>query len=179
MALIVKAGLPSAEEVRARLDYDPKTGIFTWRARTDIADKRTRNAWNAKYAGQRAGTLHSEGYWQIRLPQGIFLAHNLAWLHYYGHWPRDLLDHKNCMESENWIDNLREATPSQNCANTRVSRNNLVGLKGVSRNRRGTFYARIVFHGKRHHLGTFDTAEEAHLAYLSAATSMQGEFARG
>ena len=48
-------------------------------------------------------------------------------------------------------------------------KNNKSGYRGVSLNKRTNRYvADITFKGKRHHLGEFDTAEEAHDAYLKA-----------
>ncbi|RGT62334.1 AP2 domain-containing protein [[Clostridium] innocuum] len=48
-------------------------------------------------------------------------------------------------------------------------KNNKSGYRGVSLNKRTNRYAAdITFKGKRHHLGEFDTAEEAHNAYLKA-----------
>lgn len=48
-------------------------------------------------------------------------------------------------------------------------KNNKSGYRGVSLNKRTNRYAAdITFKGKRHHLGEFDTAEEAHDAYLKA-----------
>ena len=48
-------------------------------------------------------------------------------------------------------------------------KNNKSGYRGVSLNKRTNRYAAdITFKGKQHHLGEFDTAEEAHDAYLKA-----------
>ena len=48
-------------------------------------------------------------------------------------------------------------------------KNNKSGYRGVSLNKRTNRYAAdITFKGKRYHLGEFDTAEEAHDAYLKA-----------
>ena len=48
-------------------------------------------------------------------------------------------------------------------------KNNKSGYRGVSLNKRTNRYAAdITFKGKQHHLGEFDTADEAHDAYLKA-----------
>jgi hypothetical protein len=53
---------------------------------------------------------------------------------------------------------------------------NTSGLKGASRSR-GRWQAQIQHHGKNIHLGRFDSAEEAHAAYVAAAQRLAGEFA--
>ena len=75
--------------------------------------------------------------------------------------------------------NLRLSTGSDNAANRKRCPNNTSGYKGVSfhrRMRRWTAY--ITKGGRRYPLGSFDTAEEAHGAYVTAARLLFGEFAR-
>lgn len=43
--------------------------------------------------------------------------------------------------------------------------------------RDGRWYSRITINGKHIHLGRFDTAEEAHAAYVAASREAYGEFA--
>ncbi|CDY79502.1 Phage-associated homing endonuclease [Caballeronia glathei] len=100
-----------------------------------------------------------------------------AWAIYYGEFV-PLIDHKNLVPSENWIDNLRKATHSQNQHNRSLSKNNKSGFKGVcwhAQNRKWRAY--IVVNWKQRHLGLFDTPEEAHLAYCKAADELHGLFA--
>ena len=56
-------------------------------------------------------------------------------------------------------------------------KNNKSGYRGVSLNKRTNRYvADITFKGKRHHLGEFDTAEEAHDAYLKAKEELHDPY---
>ena len=56
-------------------------------------------------------------------------------------------------------------------------KNNKSGYRGVSLNKRTNRYvADITFKGKRHHLGEFDTAEEAHGAYLKAKEELHDPY---
>lgn len=76
--------------------------------------------------------------------------------------------------------NLRTCTPAENNRNRRVSKNSSTGLKGVFRRPRAKgdrFMAAITHNNKSVYLGTFDTPEEAHQAYCSAAKQLYGEFA--
>jgi hypothetical protein len=91
-------------------------------------------------------------------------------------WAR--VDHRNGDGLDNQRSNLRTATGSQNGANMRRPKNNTSGFKGVSWhkvNRRWT--ARIGIASKIHHIGCYDTAEDAARAYDVAAREQYGEFA--
>ena len=93
-----------------------------------------------------------------------------------------LVDHKNRDTSDNRIENLRLATYSQNARNRKRSALSTTGLKGAARfnspRNLKRFRSTITIDGKRIHLGQFDTAEEAHEAYVKAATELHGEFCR-
>lgn len=57
-------------------------------------------------------------------------------------------------------------------------KNNQTGVKGVSFHEKlGRYQARIRVNGKRMSLGYFKTAEEAGIAYATAARNYFGEFA--
>lgn len=88
-------------------------------------------------------------------------------------------DHIDGNPLNNCRDNLRLATISENNANARRRSDNQSGYKGVRWDEKtGTWRARIGLNGKRFSLGYFDTPEEAHAAYCTAARELFGEFAR-
>jgi hypothetical protein len=59
-----------------------------------------------------------------------------------------------------------------------MSKNNKSGYKGISRSSTtNKWVAGIRFNGKRKHLGTFGSAEEAARVYDKAAKLLHGEFA--
>ena len=96
------------------------------------------------------------------------LAHRLAWLYVNGYCPPGDIDHINGDRAANRISNLRLATRSENLQNqSKAQKHNKTGLLGVS-HRRGKFRAQIRVDGKKMHIGTFPTPEEAHTAYLEA-----------
>ena len=156
------------QRLREVLAYDLTTGVFTWR----------RNVYRAK-AGQKAGHKRPDNYCAITINQRQYRAHRLAWLYVYGEWPRSELDHINGDPADNRIANLRLATRSANSANTRKKCSSRNALKGVSFEKRGGRYrAQIRIQGKNTYLGTYDTEEEAHAAYMAAAEKEFGAFAR-
>ena len=70
------------------------------------------------------------------------------------------IDHKNRCKLDNRIENLREATRSQNGANLSKRIDNQSGYVGVSKSKK-KWRAYITIDGKKIHLGCFDTALEA------------------
>src|SRR6516162_1885974 len=101
------------------------------------------------------------------------ISARLAVLWMTGRWPRKLVDHRNCIKSDDHWDNLRDATHSQNGANSHARK----GCKGVIRTR-GKYEARIKVNYRNIYLGRFDSAERAHAVYAAAAEKHFGEFAR-
>jgi hypothetical protein len=159
------------ERLKELLSYDPLTGVFIWRI-----DR------GGKKAGDIAG-CKKRTYILISVDDRVYRAHLLAWLYMTGEWPDRFVDHHDLDKHNNaWI-NLRRATKSQNMANVGLIKSNASGFKGVSHYRAGERYgkpwqASIGKDGRSRHLGHFATKEEAHAAYVCAAESLFGEFAR-
>ena len=161
----------SLERLREVLSYDPVTGRLAWRLRLGPM---------CKFGGS-AGVMKGN-YRRIAIDGRSYTASHLAWFHYYGVRPAALIDHRNGNASDNRIENLREATYSQNSQNIGVRRNSSTGLKGAQRfnrpGQRARFRSTITVNRKRIFLGLFHTAEEAHAAYCAKAAELHGEFKR-
>lgn len=156
----------NADQVCAVVRYDRETGAFHYlHSRGRVK------------AGARADRMNDRGYLVVSIDGLEYRAHRLAWLLEHGAWPVDLVDHVNGNRSDNRIVNLRSADQSQNQMNRTVTRVNVVGLKGVTLFR-GKFRATIKRDGKQKYLGLFSSAEQAHAAYVAAAQSLHGDFAR-
>jgi len=114
-----------------------------------------------------AGSITGKGYLIFSIKGKRVFAHRLAWFLTYGDWPLDAVDHINGDRLDNRIENLREASNTQNRQNMRKSRkDNSLKILGVS-TCRGKYQARIKANGVRYNLGTFETPEEAHQVYIA------------
>ena len=91
------------------------------------------------------------------------------------------IDHINGDGLDNRIENLREATKSQNMANRGLQKNNQYGYKGISFDKRPNmlkpWFSRIKVNGKQINLGRSETKEQAAKKYNDAAIKYFGEFA--
>lgn len=173
--------LPDREYVCECLDYSPDRGIFQWRIRPahHFSSARECARWNTRYAGTFAGSARTDGYLAIYINRSRFMAHRLAWLLAYGEPVPLIIDHIDGHEWNNRIANLRLADYPGNLANQRGHRNSTTGVKGVFRIKlTGRFVARVMKNRRPHHIGTFDTMEEAAAARRKAAKRLHGAFAR-
>ena len=162
------------------LDYNPKTGIFTWRQRplNHFKDQRACNIWNTRFSGKNAGSL-TEGYIKIAIKnRKREYAHRLAYFYVTKKLPSYDIDHINGIKNDNrWI-NLRAATRTQNNGNSKIKKNNKTGYKGVIFDyERNKYRATISVNNKTICLGRFNTPQKAHAAYCKAAQELFGEFA--
>ncbi len=167
-----KKALPPYEELHRLFEYVSGAGHLLWRNRDDVRQS-TISRWAGKPAGARKRyvLVSIQGY-------GLCAAHRIIWKMIYGTEPAEI-DHIDCDKHNNRIENLREASRTQNHANRRVRRDSASGIKGVyweaSRQR---WHAKIRINGRQTHLGRFNTVEAARAAYVDAANRAYGEFAR-
>lgn len=120
------------------------------------------------------GTLGSHGYLSVSVAGRECLLHRLAWFYMTGEWPINLVDHRDTNSTNNrWL-NLRAATFQINNENERKARKNsasgLLGAFAVGNRWR----SQIKVDRKALNLGRFDTAEEAHAAYVVAKRQFHG-----
>lgn len=155
------------DRVKEFFIYDPISGELSWKRRKGPA-----------MPGDKP-PHRKDGYIQVGFDSKMILGHRIMWFLSYGYWPTTDIDHKDGNPWNNRLDNLREAEHWQNISNQKLHRDSTTGFKGVSKSRQGDrFRARILLDGKELGLGVFDTAEEAHAAYMVAATAARGEYAR-
>lgn len=157
--------VPIPEVARHFLGYDAESGAMTW----------IRRPGNRRRIGSAAGRRNRLGYLNIGLLGKPYQAHRIAWFLMTGEQPPDVIDHIDGDPTNNRWSNLRAATRALNNANRRKTR---AGLKGVALLPHGRFQAQIKASGVNHYLGSFDTEEEAHQAYIAKAEELFGTFAR-
>ena len=127
--------------------------------------------------GQMAGTLANTGYWQICLFKRFYLAHRLIFLMHKGYLPNEL-DHIDGNKLNNRIDNLREATKSQNQFNKGMRKNNTSGVKNVFWCKNYKKWRVLVsVDGKKRHVGYFEDIEVAKEVAIDFRKQHHGEFA--
>lgn len=171
-----------AEIGRERFDYDPATGQLTWRDPGPSAFQTLKGyrIFKRKFAGKPAGSIKkSSGYVLVCVLGRSILAHRIIWAMVHGYDPVDCIDHRDLCRSNNRIDNLRQATRSQNNMNKSLRPENRSGVKGVFWHKASNKWsAAITVDGCKRHLGVFSTFEEAVEARRVAAQTFHGEFAR-
>lgn len=155
------------ERLKQVLRYNASTGVFTWVSKPAARSNRVK-------VGTEAGITNARGYRHIGIDQKKYLAHRLAWLYMTGECPK-YIDHINGVPGDDRWANLRSATMPQNGANSRLPKNNTSGLKGVSWAAKDKKWRAQICSA---HIGYFDTAEDAHTAYMVAARERFGNFAR-
>lgn len=185
---MTKKILPTPEQLRELLTYDPETGKLFWKPRPVemFRDTPQRVAghscaiWNARYAGREAFTcLNDKGYLHGRIFGRDVLAHRAAFALHTGQWPDQWVDHENGIKTDNRATNIRAATPSQNNSNRAYGHNTPGGMKGAYLSGRTNMWRSYIgIDGRQKFLGLFATADLAHAAYCEAAKKYHGEFAR-
>jgi hypothetical protein len=161
------------EPTKKRLNelFEYKEGALYWKKKSHIKGPNN--------IGQRAGHIGGDGYRTIGVNGLSYKEHRLIWIFFNGAIKNGFeIDHKFRDKLDNRIENLRCGTHRNNQQNTSRYKNNSSGYKGVTfENRTKKPVAKIMANGKRIHLGTFNTVEEAATAYKIAATHYYGEFA--
>jgi len=145
----------TTNRIRELMDYDKETGIATWRVKPHPNSSRV--------PGEQIGSLNGGGYLICRIDRKWYRVHRLVWFYVFEEWP-DVIDHINGDRTDNRLSNLR---------NTSVAGNNL----NISKHREGSppflryrakegkweayLTKRVSPTGKKLHLGTFNSKEEA------------------
>jgi hypothetical protein len=146
------------DQVQALFVYDAETGKLFWR--------------QPRYAKQQyeeAGWNHNKGYRQVCINEQTYLVHRIIWLMFFGTHPEEI-DHIDGDKQNNRLTNLRATTKSRNQHNSGPRKDSRTGIRGVGFNARlGKWHARIQVNKMRHHLGFFDTLEQAQDARENAS----------
>jgi hypothetical protein len=154
------------ELLKSILHYDKDTGVFTWKIQSNSNNK----------IGDIAGTKKQSGYMSITYKGKLYSSHRLAFLYEHGYLPK-IIDHINRIKTDNRIENLREATHSQNQYNSK---------KGFGKSHEKNVYWRqyrqkwaviFYFNNKPKQFGSFKTIEEATKLAQKLRIQFHGDFA--
>lgn len=139
------------DQLKQKLHYNPKTGLFTWRIRPSRRAK----------IGDIAGYLSTSGYIRIGISGNSYKAHRLAFLYMTGTFPKSV-DHIDHNRSNNEWENLRAANHKINSHNRSLNFNNTSGFNGVVWDGDcKKWRASIFVEGKRIHLGRYINQTDA------------------
>ncbi len=133
-------------------DYLPE-GELVWKF-TCTANKRTNKI---------AGWTDRRGYRRVKVNGRSVSIHRIIWEMHHGLIPKGKeIDHIDRQKGNNKLHNLRLVTPTQNCQNKSIRRDNKSGAAGVHwHNKKNKWAAYISVNKKLKHLGYFDVFEQA------------------
>lgn len=110
------------------VEYDDTSSTFLrWKK---ILGQRSRVS-----IGDDAGYLDHTGYYHTKFNSKQYLNHRIVFFLYNGYCP-DCIDHIDGNPKNNNINNLREASMSENKHNSIIPKNNTTGVKGLSVSRK-------------------------------------------
>ena len=133
---------------------------------------------NKQYlVGSEAGSIHKTGYRHVTWFNRPHKVHRLIFLLEHGYLPKEI-DHINGNRLDNSIENLREATRSENQYNKGACKNNTSGSRGVSWHKKSkAWLVRVSVGGKSKIIGYFKDLELADLVGNMAREKYHGKFA--
>lgn len=144
--------------LRNRYRYDPESGA--------LFDKKYKRTIGVKQ--------YSRG--QVEIFGRKYTKTHVIWKLEFGHWPPAEVDHRDRLQTNDRLMNLREATRSTNNINRKTQWNNSSRYKGVKW-RHKTWYAGLTYKGVHFHLGRFTDEVVAAKAVDKLSKVLHGEFA--
>lgn len=139
----------TASLARELLDYDPATGLLSWRHER----RRVR-------VGDLAGTVDGKFAPAICIDYRSYSTARVVWLHQTGSWPRGSIVHCDGDAHNNRMENLRDSRENYESGRVLQREENLYGALQLANGRwRAQSYDRA--RKQPVNLGTYDTATEA------------------
>ena len=119
--------------------------------------------------GSEVGYINAYGYVVCKINSCSYYVHRLMWQMFFGSLNGKDIDHINGNKSDNRMENLRLVTKKENNRNLRKAKINSKTslIRACFHKKSGKFIAQIQNNGKYEYIGLFETAKEAHEAYLN------------
>ena len=126
---------------------------------------------------KRITSKDSGGYYVVGINGKQKSWHRLVYEHFNGEISAGLqVDHINNKRDDNRMENLQLLSNKDNCRCSLKYKSNTSGYPGVSWIKASKkWQAQIKINGKLKYLGYFETAEEAHQAYLQGKIKFHGK----
>lgn len=145
----------SIDKLKEFIEYNPDDGSLTWIKRKA----------NCVHIGDAVGYITSQGYREFEFDNRCLRANRVAVALMSGFWPIGEVDHINRIRHDDRWCNLRVVGDLVQSRNHSLSTRNKTGVNGVTFNKKLCKYqAYIRADYKLHHLGFFETLEEARAA---------------
>lgn len=127
-------------------------------------------------------SLNNKGYYIVCLSHNKiiknYLLHRLIAIYFIPNLDnKPNVDHNNNITTDNRIHNLRWCNHSENGMNSKISKKNTSGIKGVIWNKSiNKWCAQIMINNKNKYLGRFENKEDAIKARQKASVELFGDF---
>jgi hypothetical protein len=155
------------EEAHRLFEY--KDGDLFWKIRPAMCMR----------IGSKVGGTNGakQPYLRSRYKDQRFMVHQIVFLMHKGYLPK-IIDHIDGNIQNNSIENLRDATKSENAINKKIRKDSCTGVKNVSYHKpTGKYKVCVTVNKKRTHIGSYDDLEFAELVSLEAQNKFYGTFA--
>ena len=138
--------------------------------------------WKITYASRKAGTkcgcVDINGYSYTMFKGKNRKNHRLIFIMFYGYCPK-IIDHIDGNKANNTIENLRKATKQKNGFNSKLSKSNKSGVKGVSWSEsRKKWVVQLSVNGKNKSFGRYNDIDYAIFVANAMRNKYHKEFAR-
>ena len=142
--------LPPVEVLNELFNYNPDTGLLSWK----VSRRGVRKGEVA------AGCIRGDGYIQICVRGKAYKAHRIVWKMVYGEDPDvdKVIDHINRVKDDNRISNLRVVTVYENNMNGGINAPGETGISNIFWSKQSKRYCIII---KRKYIGSSKTLDGA------------------